>query len=113
VVAGICNVNNCGRLSGNFRDKGQRQWQTHHCMRLNMQYQPNLPGGTFTPQNYQAGAIGNPPIVLWAPGLSWRVRDGKPVPQLFLEGGRQEEGDSPHINGRFVFKSGITEHLKA
>lgn len=37
--------------------------------------------------------------------------DGKPV-QLFLEGRRQEEGDSSNINGHSVFKGGIIEHIK-
>lgn len=35
-----------------------------------------------------------------------RIGDRKPVQELLLEGGRWEEGDSPHVNGRSVFKGG-------
>lgn len=89
VVAGICNVNSYGRLSGSCRDKGQWQWQTHHCVCLNMQYQANLPGETFTPPETSIRHHKKPTHC--SPG-SWtvveRIRDGKPVWELFFEGGR-------------------------
>lgn len=118
VVAGICNVNNYGRLSGNCRDKGQWRWQTHHCMCLNMQYQPNLPVETFTPQKHQSGTIRNPPIVLQAPELSWRESEMETCAGIVLGGWEVGGGwrSSPcpiHIKMAMLsFQGGITEHTK-